>query len=284
MKLALGSVQFGVDYGIANQHGQVPSSEVGDILQIAQKHGIEMLDTAALYGNSEAVLGQFDAGQRFKLVTKLPGNIHSEQISSTISESLLRLKTGRLYGLLLHAPEFLLGKQGDDIYQALEQLKTEGKVKKIGISVYCPALTKEITERYQIDLIQFPLNLFDQRFIHSGIIDELKSRGVELHARSLLLQGLMLMREYPRYFERWNDQLYSLRIAAKEQGVSLLAFLLGICYQNQNVDRFVLGCQSRMQLFSLLKHYAKAKEVELNYSSFSINDERLLLPSNWPNR
>ena len=142
MRLALGTVQFGLPYGVANKSGQVSQNEAKSMLRIASENGIDTLDTAIAYGESEECLGCVGV-KNFKMVTKLPsipdGCLDiSVWIHEQVTSSLSRLGVEKLYGFLLHKPEDLLGTDGPELYRALDSLKEKGLVKKIGVSIYSP--------------------------------------------------------------------------------------------------------------------------------------------------
>ena len=199
MKLALGTVQFGLPYGIANQAGQASRSEAKLMLQLASASGIDTLDTAIAYGSSETCLGEAGV-QGFKVVTKLPvvpddcGDV-SAWIQQQVNLSLLRLGVTAVYGLLLHRPDQLLGANGAKIYQALQALKDKGQVQKVGISIYAPSELEALIPRFPFDLVQAPFNLVDRRFYSTGWMQRLKDNDVEVHTRSAFLQGLLLMNQ-----------------------------------------------------------------------------------------
>ena len=208
-KLALGTVQFGQNYGVSGGK-QVSRAEVGRILSYAKLHGINTLDTAIEYGDSEQALGETRV-ENFKVVTKLPA-IPSEcesirqWVKDSVKESLDRLRIPQLHGLLLHRSGDLLGSLGPRLYEALSACKEQGLVRKIGISVYDPNELGTILDRYQMDLLQAPFNVLDHRLETSGWMQRLHDSGVELHVRSVFLQGLLLMAPNlrPRKFKRWN--------------------------------------------------------------------------------
>ena len=141
-KIALGTVQFGLDYGIANKSGQVSIGEIRNIFEYAKMNSLDTLDTAIGYGDSEERLGTVGVSQ-WNVVTKLPAIPDSIKdvktwVREAVEQSMLRLQVDQLNGMLLHRPNDLLNKHGDDLYTALEELKFDGLVKKIGASVYVP--------------------------------------------------------------------------------------------------------------------------------------------------
>ena len=154
-KLILGTVQFGMGYGISNVYKKkVSENEVKEILSFAFKQRIETLDTATTYGESESILGNIGV-KRFNVITKLPklpcNKNFEESILKCTQQSLSNLKLEFLYGLLVHNAESMLSKQGEGIYKSLVRLKEEGLVKKIGVSVYHPNEIKMIMNHYDFE-------------------------------------------------------------------------------------------------------------------------------------
>ena len=185
MKLALGTVQFGLKYGIANNRGLVPQDEVQMIIEYARKKGIYTLDTAIAYGNCEQRLGEAGVDD-WEIVTKLPiipedCKELDQWVIYTVEKSLKSLKINKLYGLLLHRPQDLFEKNGKQLYQALEHVKQIGLVQKVGVSIYNPSELDVLFECYNIDLVQVPFNIFDSRLIESGWLRKLSEKGTEFH-------------------------------------------------------------------------------------------------------
>jgi len=209
MKIALGTVQFGLDYGIANRRGQVGPAEARAILEEGRASGMTTLDTAIGYGTSETRLGEIGISG-WQVVSKLPVmpddcRDAAHWVGESVRGSLQRLKVDSLYGLLLHRPHQLLEQHGDEIYAALQQIARDGLVRKVGVSIYGPDELDVLCPRFHFDLVQMPFNLVDRRLIESGWLDSLARQRTEMHARSIFLQGLLLMgrADRPRKFDRW---------------------------------------------------------------------------------
>lgn len=286
MKLALGTAQFGLDYGVANKQGRVSLDEVRSILAVAKSAGIRTLDTAAAYGNSEATLGM--AGiDRFEVITKIPP-FPSDALSDiggwirkTVTESLSGLNIESLTGLLLHRPLELLSEVGDETYQTLTALKKQGIVEKIGISIYQPQDLDALIPRFDFDIIQAPLNILDRRLISSGWLQKLKHNGVEVHTRSAFLQGLLLMKpeERPAYFSSWTQLLNRLDQWWESQGLTAAQACLGFLYQLEDIDRIIVGTDSAQQLQQIINIDL---QVELAVPSYlESDDEALINPARW---
>lgn len=285
MKLALGTVQFGLPYGIANQRGQVSREEAGQILALASNSGIDTLDTAIAYGDSEACLGAIGT-QGFRVVTKLPAlpdgvTDIATWVGDQLRTSLRRLKVDSVYGLLLHRSKNLVGAAGRLMVQSLERLKAEGLVQKIGVSIYAPQDLDAVIQACSIDLVQAPLNLIDRRLVTSGWLQRLHDQGVEVHARSAFLQGLLLLPRdaVPEKFSPWSDLFERWYAWLLENQVTASEVCLAFVKAQPLIDRVVIGVDSRAQLQELLRAVGKKPPQPL--PDLRCEDERLINPSNW---
>lgn len=265
-KLALGTVQFGLDYGVSNTAGRTNAEMVGVILSEAKSHGINMLDTAALYGESEAVLGRQDLSG-FNVVTKTlrfaTAQIeadHADVLLQMFQQSRKKLQQESLYGLLVHHVDDLLAPGGELLWAAMQSLKEAGVVKHIGASVYEGHQIDALLARFTPDLIQLPVNILDQRLVKTGHIEKLKSRGVEVHARSAFLQGLLLMSpvKVSAYFDPVRPLLRRCREAATEQGMTPVQAALAYVRDLPGIDRVVVGVTSRDELRQCAEDFAQA--------------------------
>jgi aryl-alcohol dehydrogenase-like predicted oxidoreductase len=210
MTFALGTVQFGLPYGVANRQGQVSFEEAEAILELSKQEGIRTLDTAIAYGESEEVLGRLGVSG-FQVITKLSEIPNGVNIANWVEEQVVlsreRLGIDRFYSIMLHRPEQLLSSRGPELYQVLQSLKRRGITEKVGISVYSPSELSKIYASMHFDLVQAPLNVLDRRMIHSGWLVRLQRMGVEIHIRSIFMQGLLLMsqNDRPEKFSPWQD-------------------------------------------------------------------------------
>ena len=282
MKLALGTVQFGIDYGIANTKGQVQIEEVHAILNYAQKNGVNTLDTASSYGNSEEVLGKFVVND-FKIITKTTSIKKGvNEVVRNFHQSLKNLKQQKVCGLLIHDINEIEHKRFDALFIELARLKQQGLVKKIGASVYNSQQIDYLLDNFSIDLIQLPINILDQRLIRNDSLIKLKKHNVEIHARSAFLQGLLLMSTdtIPSWFNPIKDTLKLFHKEAKKQNLTKLQLALGFVQSLTEIDKVVVGVDSLKQLYEIINASSvKVNAVEL--SNISINDPIFLNPSNW---
>ena len=285
-RLALGTVQFGLSYGIANQAGQVSRPEAKSMLQLASINGIDTLDTAIAYGESETCLGEAGT-QGFKLVTKLPAlpggcpNVRA-WVRQQFEASLSRMNVSAVYGFLLHQSGQLLGTNGVELYQALQELKDSGQVQKVGVSIYSPSELTLLSTHYRFDLVQVPFNLVDKRLYISGWMQRLKDDGVEVHTRSAFLQGLLLMAQsaIPTKFSPWSDLWYRWQQWLAESNISAVKACLAFPLSFPEIDRVIVGSESCSQLSQIVS--AVNSQAVIDLPDLQCEDENLINPANWP--
>lgn len=283
MRLAIGTVQFGMPYGISNESGQTSQLEVKKILDMASLNGIDMLDTAAAYGDSEVTLGK--AGiSGWNVISKIPpmpvgGASGSDWILRHVKASTLNLKINQLNGVLLHAPEQLLGPNGSEIIRGMKKIKSLGLVKKVGYSIYSLEYLPGLLEVMKPDIVQLPLNIFDQRAINTGWLHKMNDLGIETHARSIFMQGLLLMdpTERPPYFQKW-DKLFKKFDSMVACG-SMLETCFGFVKSVHGLSRVIVGVESQKQLNQLLLAWNRA--LPMTAPQLSCDDQALVHPSNW---
>ena len=287
MKLALGTVQFGLPYGIANQSGQVSRDDAKTIISLARLCGIDTLDTAIAYGDSEACLGEIGVDD-FKVITKLPAipeNVPDIAlwVQEQMQTSLQRLHMTSVYGLLLHRSQQLLGDKGKALSMAIEQLKAEGVVQKFGVSIYAPSELDNVMNVCQIDLVQAPFNLIDQRLYTSGWLKKLHDTGVGVHTRSAFLQGLLLMpkTEIPEKFKQWSSLWSIWHDWLRVNETTAVQACVGFVQSFPQIDKIVLGVDSLNQLQQLI--IASKIGHQKVWPTIVSDDENLINPSNWSN-
>jgi hypothetical protein len=284
-RLALGTAQFGLDYGVANNAGQVSLSEAKRIVVLAHESGIDTIDTAIGYGDSERNLGQIGVA-RFKLVTKLPAlpdgvDRVAGWVNGQVDASASRLGVSRIYGLLLHRPMDLLGSNGPELFKAICALKERSVVEKIGASVYAPQELEALTGKYHFDLVQGPLNIFDRRLQNTGWLQRLKDRAIEIHTRSVFLQGLLLLprHDIPAKFARWSslwDRWNQWSAGDPDAAIrACLSFPLSLA----EIDCVIIGTDSTEQLQRVLANIAPSSRA---LPDLACDDEELINPSRWP--
>lgn len=274
-KIALGSVQFGSDYGISNTTGITPEEEVTEIIKCCIENNINTIDTAFGYIKSEEVLGKNDL-TGFNIISKfLPDSEVIPLVDKQLTTSLDRLNVPFLYGYLSHRPKYVL--ENKQIWDFLVSAKSEGLIKKIGFSFNDPYEIDEVIRENMIpDIVQVPLNYFDNRFEEKIIL--LKKRyNTEIHIRSVFLQGLFFTdtKTLDPFFDPVKKYIDDLQ----EKYYPLNAFLLNYVITKDYVDKVVIGVNNKYQLNDNLEGLKLADR--LPPFKGSIND-LYLIPSNWP--
>jgi aryl-alcohol dehydrogenase-like predicted oxidoreductase len=279
-KLALGTVQFGLNYGITNHNGQVTIDEVKNILNCAKGNGINILDTASGYGDSEKVLGEIGVNN-FQIITKTtPLQLGVDNILQSFHQSLADLNVASVDGLLIHNINDTKDKKFDSLYKELDKLKQDKLINKVGFSTYTPEQVDFLLNNFDFDLIQVPFNVFDTRLIDGGQLQALKHKNIEIHARSIFLQGVLLdFDNLSNYFSTWKGQFDEYRAIVKESGLSLLEYALNFGLNIEKIDKVLVGVNSEKQLREIASSIKKG--VDLN--AHPIYDVNLLNPSNWGN-
>jgi aryl-alcohol dehydrogenase-like predicted oxidoreductase len=286
-KLALGTVQFGLDYGISNNSGQISVKESKEILMVAKENQINTLDTAISYGESEAVLGEIGVSD-FNLITKLP-TIPNEiedldkWVKQSIKKSLKKLGVDHVAGLLVHNSEDFLSEQGDDLFKSLQSLKREGIVQKIGVSIYQPEELEKLCSNYHFDIVQAPFNIFDRRLIESGWLKRFKDLNIELHVRSVFLQGLLLMKnvDRPQKFSQWNILWQLWDDWLLKNNLTPVQACLGYVLSFSEISKVIVGVDSQVQLEDIIE--ATRVDMPVIPKDLYSTDVGLLNPSNWDN-
>jgi hypothetical protein len=275
-KLMLGTVQFGLDYGVANKDGQVPYRKVLRILENAYRRGIRFLDTAISYGDSEKVLGraldELGLNGAFNIVTKirpLPADITpdeaAELIRESLEESLSNLRCRHLYGCMFHREEELR------FLPLLRKFREQGIIEKYGISIDSAAVA---TEEIHCDILQLPMNILDRRF------ENLRT-DAEIFARSAFLQGLLLMDEtdIPAALAPLKAEAARFEPIRRELGVSRMEFCLRYNLSKHPLNRVLIGVNTEEQLDMNMDAAAKGPLPEAVMTQ--IEALRRPLPEEW---
>lgn len=281
-KLVLGTVQFGLNYGINNQSGQVQQSEVDKILRLAKESGIKTLDTSSAYGTSESVLGKSlsESNLQFQIVSKYPQS--EGNVTNVFNSSIEKLNQKKLYGYLVHSFEFYLSHPQQ--WEEMKQLKAEGKVKKIGFSIYNTDQLQYLLDNGVVfDILQFPYNLLDRQF--DDYLPQLKQRGIAIHTRSAFLQGLFFkdvhtlankLLPLKKYMEKLHGYCDICGISMEQ---------LALCYvaSNPNIDGILIGVDNSQQLqanIDALRNGIRQQDLDF-VSSINVAETELLNPVNW---
>ena len=292
MKLALGTVQFGLSYGISNRNGRPPTQEVRRILDGARRVGVGLLDTAHQYGESERVLGEaLTSSDRFAIVTKTPAlrqcadaTAAAAAVEAALHQSLRQLRVGAVYALLVHNVADLLGSYGASVFARMQALRDQGLVQKLGVSVYASDDAEQARARFPVDVVQLPLSVIDQRALRSGGLTRLRAAGVEIHARSAFLQGVLLMAPdaLPPHLAPVRESLRRYRGMLADVGLTPLQGALRFVRDVPQVDRVVVGVTTAAEFDEVAAAFAGPLVDLPEVGSFAATDPVVINPSLWP--
>lgn len=291
--LVLGTAQLGQDYGIANATGQPDMEEALWIVKTALDNGIHIFDTGQAYGHSEEILGYCLKKTRIEhgavkpiVISKLNPNVDPSDIHNVLAEtnhSLRKLGLNRLWGLLLHRETFLDHKT-DDLRRLAVKLKETGKTEHFGISVYTPEKVIEALDTEEIDMVQLPFNVFDQRAHERNVFNRASELGKKIFVRSVFLQGLLLLDPYkiPNGVPNSKDALARYAEFADESGISRKLLAMAFVVQNAPDALIVVGAETAEQVKENVCLFHQAKTMRLPWlGHLASKDPKLINPSQW---
>jgi aryl-alcohol dehydrogenase-like predicted oxidoreductase len=278
-RLGLGTAQFGFAYGITNAAGQVAPAAVACILARARAAGVNVLDTAAVYGEAEAVLGAATAAaQGFRIVTKISGP--PAGYAEAARASALRL--GAVPdAILLHDATILQLPEAREAARALLALREQGLARAVGVSVYAPDTLSAAFRLFVPDLVQLPFNVLDRRFERTGWLDRLGGLGVEVHGRSLFLQGALLAPKTPPRLGFATSRFDAFRAMARAAGLTALEICLAVGLAAP-LDKLIIGVTDEAELAHILASLGRPLTPPPGIADLATDDLALIDPSLWP--
>ena len=286
-KLILGTVQFGIDYGVSNAKGQTSRLEANEIARLLNKQGQFLMDTASEYGDAELILSEMlISGVESEVISKIPSikGKSPKQVISIIHNTINLFGDG-LWGLLFHSPEDILKKEYRAVLKEVNNLIASGDIKRIGGSIYEEKQIEILTDEFKLEILQLPFNVFDQRFMESKKVLECRSKGCEIHVRSAFLQGLLLMdyNEIPNHFNVIKPNFSKLSRLCSSYDISIYELCLKWVVQQEWVDRLIIGLNDLDQTRKLIDTFIKIKSLDdIELSDFSVTDLNIINPSRWP--
>tara|TARA_B100000579_G_C22764468_1_gene820676 strand:+ start:350 stop:1180 length:831 start_codon:yes stop_codon:yes gene_type:complete len=275
MKIALGTVQWGLNYGISNEEGIPSKYELERILCFANQSGINLLDTASSYGNAEERIGNHSK-DKFNIVTKIGTADNSETIEKQIKTSLKKLKCSFVYGCLFHDISKIL--KSPSMWREIQIQKNEGLINKIGVSIYNPdELEKLFNLNYKPEIVQLPFNIIDRRF--EPYLKKLTEMKIEIHARSIFLQGLLLDFKTMKKFIKWKQIWEKYDEWLTFSNLSPIEACISHVSSYEYISKLVVGVHNLSQLKEIILA-AKKKPIRAPKSILSTDNE-LINPSLW---
>lgn len=278
MKIALGTVQWGMNYGISNSNGVPTDNELDRIFTRMREVRIDTLDTAISYGNAEKRLGNF-VSTSHKVISKANALDNHRTIKEQCLESLKNTRQLKLEGYLLHNAKPLL--ENNLLWDELRELVKMGLVEKIGFSVYDPLDLEKILNKGIIpDIVQLPFNILDRRF--SPFFDKLNALGSEIHVRSVFLQGLLIkaFHDSPEDFKRWEIHWKIYRAWINENKMSPIEACIRHVLSYDSIDKIIIGVTNLQELNEIIS--AQNRNPVNAPFELSIDNEELINPLEWP--
>jgi aryl-alcohol dehydrogenase-like predicted oxidoreductase len=284
-RLSLGTVQFGLPYGVANTTGQVDEVTAHAILHMAKECGVAALDTASSYGTSEAVIGTFGS-DGWRITTKLAAlpdtcDDIAAWVEGEIRGSLHRLRATLVHTVLLHRPDDLLGGRGAQLQDALAACRANGLFDAQGVSLYSTGDLERYEGKFEIDAVQLPFNILDRGLVTEGHARRLRDAGIEVQVRSIFLQGLLLLpleeqiRRFPTGEHVWRALATWTNAHDLTPYEACVRFALG----QSDLDAIIVGVDSTEHLAALL---AVAEKPPLDVPAILVSDDpEVIDPRRW---
>jgi len=283
-RIVLGTVQFGLDYGINNKSGKPTSEEVYQVLELCYENGIRMLDTAYAYGDSEKRIGEYQSEnpKHFEIISKLP-ECKRDDVKRIFDDSLSRLNTDSLYGYLFHDVKSVLSNTG--VYEEANKIKQGGRIRKLGFSLYNTEELETLFEKgIEFDIVQVPFNIFDRRFEkYFGILSD---RKIEIHTRSTYLQGLFFTdsNELDDYFSGVKEKINFIQDLSYRSGISVQELSLSFVLSRNKIDKVVTGVDGIKQcteLIAAVSGMQRDAEYLTELDNLEVKNLNILLPYKW---
>ena len=295
--LCLGTVQFGMKYGINNRQGQPSMNDSVEMIKYAVDNGVKYIDTARAYGDAELVIGEYNkiygVPKDIKIISKLRPNIieaDTKDVNSLnrdeFESSLKRMGVDKLNGYLLHTPEYIYNQ---NILDALLNLKEEKMVENIGVSIYDLKEGEQAIKTGIIDYIQLPYSYLDQRGIRTGFIKKAKEHGIKIFTRSAFLQGLVMMEKsrIPQYLAPAICNIEKFELITKEFNEDIINAIIHFVTDEADIDYLVFGVDNIEQLKEDMDAYRNKKIntllIEQVKQHINMLEDNIIFPSLWSN-
>lgn len=285
-KLILGTVQMGLDYGINNSSGKISLENSCMILSKAFELGIDTLDTAEAYGNAHQVIGNFHLSNpqiKFKVITKVPHDVIAGEIERKIKTYINDLNIDCLEVLMFHS--FDSYQKNRSIIGGLNDLKSLGIIKHIGVSVYTNSQIESLLSDDNVTVVQMPFNLLDNESIRGDLMNKMKNVGKIIHTRSAFLQGLFFKEQFENnsVSQKLSNELIAIKNISKEENTSISNLALSYCLNQKDIDQVLIGVDSVNQLIDNLKavDYKINHDALIKINALKVDNLDLLNPSLW---
>ena len=243
------------------------------------------IDTSLNYKNVHKILSKINLGN-IKIITKISipikKNINPENwIFKNIRLIMKNLNVKSIYGVLIHNPSIFKKKELKDYIISLNKLKKKGIIKKTGFSVYNLKEANFLINNYDFNILQAPINIMDQSFCETIFLNKLSKKKIQLHARSIFLQGILLSSdlENDNYFKRWKNLWKKYYSWIEKNKISKLTACLTFVKKKRYISKIIIGVENQKQFDQILSN-KRANNLKFEKFLFQKN-EQLINPSKW---
>ncbi len=290
--LCLGTAQFGLDYGITNKTGKLNDNELDLLLNRAVKKNIKYFDTAFAYGDSEVKIGEILKDRDIEIITKFSSNTNRayklediKLLNNLFELSLKRLKRNSINAYLLHNPNDFKKDNSQLLLNWLKSLRDKNSIKRIGVSIYNSNDLESLPLK-EIDIVQMPLSIYDQRLLDNSIINKLLDHGIAIHIRSIFLQGLLLQdaNQWPAMInERFRDHHKNYQNIIKSNNLSLLEGAISFIKELKFPELVLFGITNIKELNEVIKCWYNQECIKnkIDYEKFKWLKPNDLDPRKW---
>ena len=283
-KLGLSAAQFGLDYPVANPRGRSAEVEVGDMLQIAARAGVRLLDTVLGAGHTERVIGELlPRPCPFRIVVKTARcDRGPDFVEAQARASLKRLGMKRAHAILVEQSGDLFSPHGEAMWTRLKSLRDQGLFDRVGVSVSAPDDPVGVARRFRPDIVQAPASLLDQRLIINGALAEMANMGIEVHLRSIFLQRLLFLPpdRIPVALQAASRGLSRVRRMIAEGRSDPLQAALGFALARPEAATVIVGVTNAAELQAVVAA-AASPPPDLDWNDMALDDPTALDSGQW---
>ena len=278
-KIILGVTQFGLNYGLLNQHNLNKKKKLKQILNYSKKKGINSLYTSIYYGNANKFLSTENLNY-FKIYIKFKSrDLLKKNFLRGFDKIKKKFKKKDLI-LMLDRFENLKNRERSKIYNTILDLKKDKKINRFGYSIYSFKNLKKICNQFKPYILQCPYNVIDRRLEEKKLLQFLKINKIEIHVRSIFLQGLLILHysKHPRKFLRWKKFFKKFDDQIQHYKISNLGWCLKFIEKNKYINKILLGVDNIDQLQEICSF---KNNVKIKYPKIYVKNEKLINPSKW---
>ena len=288
--LIIGTANFDNDYGILNN--KLSKKEIEKVLKFCFNNNIKTIDSAPTYGEAEKVIGNFLQNHNYNgvdLISKTPLVFKDdeifEKINKSIDQTLNYMKLEKIHTLLIHNVSNFLEVNPRIFLESLLRLKSQGKVKKIGISIYEEKEFEAVEKFFIPDVVQLPISIIDQRLLSNNFLRSLKKKKCEIHARSIFFQGILFLDsdKIPNRLLKVKASILLIDKFCQKHCISRLNLILNFICSIKEIDAFVVGVKSKVNLVEVFKELStvNSESIKIPYNNFFLNNPEILDARNW---